>query len=348
MTIKRLKVMVAGEKTPCLQALLKILSEDQDFEVTRCAPAELEIVRTVRKHKPCVILLAAPCGRRALPDLVSEIMIETPTPTLIICEASENSDAALKALKSGALCILRIPADEIAGRQAQLEREFRTNIKSMAQVKLVRRWRAKEKRTAHHNSSLTGENAKIVAIAASTGGPAALQNILGRLPTTLTVPILVVQHIAPGFVESVVSWLNDSIALPVCIARNGELLRPGTVYFAPDDHHLGVGRTGAIALSRAAPIGGFRPAADHLFESVAKVFNGGTLAVILTGMGQDGFKGLQMVKAHGGRVIAQDETSCVVFGMPRVAIEEGIADRILSPLEISDAVLSLAMEPKND
>src|SRR5581483_243287 len=184
----------------------------------------------------------------------------------------------------------------------------------------------------------------IVAIAASTGGPAALQQLLAGLPGDFPAPILVVQHIASGFVEGLASWLNSNCSLRVKLALQGEPLSPGTVYVAPDGSHLGVGDRARILLSAAPPIGGFRPSASHLFESVAKAFGPASLHVILTGMGQDGLAGLKAARASGARIFAQDEASSVVFGMPGAAVAAGLADEVLPLPSVAGQILATVRE----
>ena len=142
-------------------------------------------------------------------------------------------------------------------------------------------------------------------------------------------PILVVQHIAIGFAEGFAKWLDDASRLRVRIARAGDPLRPGNVYVAPDDRHLGVSERSTIVLSEAPTVGGFRPSGTLLFESVSRLFGPATLGVILTGMGSDGVDGLRAVKAAGGKVIAQDEQSSDIFGMPAAAAAAGVVDMVL-------------------
>jgi two-component system chemotaxis response regulator CheB len=138
--------------------------------------------------------------------------------------------------------------------------------------------------------------------------------------------VLLVQHIAPGFVDGLAAWLNTAASLPVRVAADGDPLEAGIVYLAPDDHHLCVPAPSRIAIARSAPVAGFRPSATVLFESVARAFGRSALAVILTGMGDDGVAGLRAIRQHGGRIVAQDEETSVVFGMPGAAAAAGLAD----------------------
>lgn len=179
---------------------------------------------------------------------------------------------------------------------------------------------------------------RVVAIAASTGGPAALYRLLSELPGNFTAPILVVQHISRGFIPGLASWLNAASRLRVKIADAGDPLLPSTVYLAPDDRHLAVTGGKTVALASVEPVCGFRPSASSLFDSVAEVFGSGVVAVVLTGMGSDGVAGLGAVRRRGGYVLAQDEESSVVFGMPKAAAEAGLVDEVL-PLDAMAARL---------
>jgi two-component system chemotaxis response regulator CheB len=220
----------------------------------------------------------------------------------------------------------------------------------MAQVKVVQRWGSsnpalrpkgmtlassgrisgeRQRFTPGGVRSVSGERPRIVAIGASTGGPAALRHILSELPADFGVPVLVVQHIANGFVGGLALWLKGCTKLRVRIATAGETATKGSVYIAPDDWHLGIRDDYRIVLSNEPPIGSFRPSASHLFSSAASAFGGATVAIILTGMGDDGLHGLRAVHAAGGLVIAQDEASSVIYGMPREAVRAGIADAVL-------------------
>jgi two-component system chemotaxis response regulator CheB len=180
--------------------------------------------------------------------------------------------------------------------------------------------------------------AAIVAIAASTGGPPALARILAALPANLDVPVVVVQHISDGFERGMARWLGELSALPVRVADRSGGLRAGEVLVAAPGMHLGVSERGATAFSSSPAIGGFRPSATYLFRSAAAAYGAGALAVVLTGMGNDGAAGLSDVKRAGGSVIAQDEDSSIVYGMPRAAVATGMVDRVLSVDEIAPAI----------
>jgi two-component system chemotaxis response regulator CheB len=181
----------------------------------------------------------------------------------------------------------------------------------------------------------------VVAIAASAGGLKALTVLLSALPVALPAAVVVVQHLAPDHISYMAKILGERIALPVHQARDGERLRPGIVYVAPPDYHVLLRRNGAITLSHTAQVHFVRPSADVLFESVAANWGPRCIAVVLTGAGSDGARGIQAVKRAGGTVIAQDEATSEFFGMPGAAIQTGSVDLILPLDEIAGALVAL-------
>lgn len=183
--------------------------------------------------------------------------------------------------------------------------------------------------------------AKVVAMGASTGGPAILQTILGGLPASFPAPILVVQHVSPDFLEGLVCWLAGTTGLPVHIARPFEPALPGHVYFAPPDAHLGITRQRVLILSRGACEHGVRPSVSCLFRSVARHLEAGSIGVLLSGMGRDGAEELRLMKERGACTIAQDSESSPIHGMPGEAIRLGAAEMVLAAARISHALETL-------
>ncbi len=182
---------------------------------------------------------------------------------------------------------------------------------------------------------------ELVAIGASTGGPLAIEAVLKDLPDRFSAPILCVQHISDGFLPGFVSWLGTRCQRKVKIAVNGELPLSGVVYFPPDRRHLEVDGTGRLRLSDGPPVDRHRPSVTHLFASVATCYGSRAVGVLLSGMGSDGAEGLLALRRAGGRTIVQDEESCVVFGMPKVAIERGAAQWVLSLDQIASRITAL-------
>ncbi len=180
---------------------------------------------------------------------------------------------------------------------------------------------------------------EVIGICASTGGPRALLEVVGRLPADYRIPILVVQHMTPGFTAGLVDWLNSELALPVRLAHDDQKLAPG-VWFAPDGAHLKLEPNRRLGLDTDTLVGNHSPSGDVLLSSIARVARTGAVAVVLTGMGRDGAEGLAAVAAGGGRTIAQDEQSSGVYGMPRAATELG-ATTVLAPMAIGDELAAL-------
>jgi two-component system chemotaxis response regulator CheB len=180
---------------------------------------------------------------------------------------------------------------------------------------------------------------EVIGICASAGGPGALADVLGRLPPNFAIPILVVQHMTPGFLAPMVAWMDRNLALPVGLAGDGQQLAPG-IWFAPDETHLKLEATRRLRLDTETTPGNHRPSGDVLLSSLARVAGAQAVAVVLTGMGRDGADGLAAVAAAGGRTIAQDERSSGVYGMPRAAAESG-AKTVLCPAAIGDELAAL-------
>jgi two-component system chemotaxis response regulator CheB len=199
--------------------------------------------------------------------------------------------------------------------------------------------RATDRRPSGSASPSARPHSEVIGICASTGGPRALANVVGRLPADYGIPILVVQHMTPGFTAGLVAWLDKELALPVRLAYDGQQLAPG-VWFAPDGAHLKLEATRRLRLDPDTIVGNHRPSGDVLLRSLARVVGPRAVAVVLTGMGHDGAEGLAAVAAAGGRTIAQDERSSGVYGMPRVAAERG-AKAVLAPLAIGEELAKL-------
>lgn len=182
---------------------------------------------------------------------------------------------------------------------------------------------------------------RIVTIGASTGGPQALQTILTQLPPKFPVPVVCIQHISQGFLQGLVDWLGRECRLPVKIAPFGEVPAPGHIYFTPEAKHLEFDRAGRFVYSSAPPYSGHRPSVTVTFNSIAKSYGDSAVGILLTGMGRDGADGMLSIAQSGGLTIAQDEQSCVVFGMPKEAIALGAATHILPVKEISSLLVNL-------
>ncbi|MFB2922962.1 MULTISPECIES: chemotaxis-specific protein-glutamate methyltransferase CheB [Aerosakkonema] len=198
----------------------------------------------------------------------------------------------------------------------------------------------KTENSSHTSSVISHSKYQVIAIGASTGGPQALHTILGHLPSNLSVPVICVQHISEGFLQGLVDWLASECKLPVKIATMGDLPQPGTVYFPPEKRHLELNSQGKFVYSASPPQSGHRPSVTVTFKSVAHFYGRSAVGVLLTGMGSDGADGMLAISQAGGMTIAQNEASCVVFGMPKEAIALGGAQHILPIGEIAPFLLN--------
>lgn len=337
-----IRVVIASAAAERRAAIAAALDNDGGFAIVGEAQDGAAVVDRVRRLAPNVIVMDAVLPRVDAAAAISRIMSERPTPIVILASggAAREVALALEALRAGALTVTPPPPSLGATAEgAAPGAEFAALVAAMAELRVVRRWRA------GHAARPRGAIAKrrIVAMAASTGGPAALQRILAALPADYPLPILIVQHMTCGFVDGLAAWLDDMSAVRVKLAEQGETLAAGTAYVAPDACHLELAADATIALSRAPPVRGLRPSADVMFHAAARVFSAAVIAVILTGMGEDGIDGLRAVRGAGGRILVQDAASSVVFGMPRAAIAAGLADDVLPLAEIAPQLERMAV-----
>jgi two-component system chemotaxis response regulator CheB len=343
-----IRVLVAEDSATARELLIQVLSADPEIEVVGEARDGVEAVALTSSLRPDLVTMDIHMPRLDGLTATQEIMIATPTPIVIVTGSHRVRDveASMDTLRSGALEVLEKPPSPGSPGFDAAARRLVAVVKAMARVKVVRHWRraavpAQPTVVPGPTATIAGARVRVVAIACSTGGPAALQQLVSGLPAKFPAPILVVQHITVGFTEGLATWLGTVSPLRVKLAEHGEPLAAGTLYIAPDDRHLGINDRGGASLSTAPPIGGFRPSASYLFESVARASGAGALAIILTGMGDDGVVGLRAIVERGGGVIAQDEASSVVFGMPRAAIEAGLAHAVMPLDQIARRLASL-------
>jgi two-component system, chemotaxis family, protein-glutamate methylesterase/glutaminase len=327
--------VVVAEDSPTARALLiAVLGGEPDFEVVgECTDGD-DAVKLAKRLHPDVMTMDLHMPRMDGLEAIRRIMNEAPTRIVVVSNSIGSHDvrASMEALRAGALTAMPKPCGPGAPEFSEQSRQLTATVRAMSEVKVIRRWASGPSPATPLvacPASFVRKTPGIIVIGASTGGPAALHRLLSDLPARIAVPVVVVQHIAHGFLPGLVDWLNSVSKLPVKIAQDGERLAEGTVFIAPDAHHLSLSNRNALALNTGAPFGGHRPSVTALFESAARVYGAEALAVILTGMGNDGVEGLAAVHRAGGHVIAQDEQSSVVFGMPGAAIHAGVAHEVL-------------------
>ncbi len=341
-----INVLVVEDSPVVREFLIHILSSDPDITVIATACDGEEALDLVRRHRPDVITMDIHMPKLNGLETTRLIMETNPTP-IVIVSGSENTHEVVTtfdAMDAGALAVLRRPAGIGHIDHQAMARDMVQTIKLMSEVKVVRRWshmRSAAPALRPANMGLIRESAqvRVVAMGASPGGPSAIEAILTALSKNFPVPILIVQHMAAGFVRGFVQWLASSSSLPVHVATHGELPLPGHVYIAPDEYQMKVERGGRIALTKDELENGLRPSVSYLFRAVAEVYGCDAVAGLLTGMGRDGANELRLLKELGAVTFAQDRDSSVVNGMPGEAIKLDAAMLVL-PLEKIAAALT--------
>ena len=347
-----IRVLVAEDSPTARALLVSMLSSDAGITVIGEARNGTEAVALADTLRPDLITMDVQMPEIDGLEATVRIMTRAPVPIIVVSSLASGSEVelSLEATRAGALMVLPKPEGPRSPHFEEQRAQLVSAVKAMAQVKVVRRWGSsnlalrpkslasatlgrvsgeRPRLTPPNMRAVGSERPRVVAIGASTGGPAALRDLFAALPADFRVPVLVVQHISKGFVGGLALWLGGSTKLRVRVAAAGDVAAKGTIYVAPDDHHLGIRDDYRIVVSSDPPVGSFRPSASHLFSSAANAFGSATVAVILTGMGDDGLQGLREVHAAGGLVIAQDEASSVIYGMPREAVRAGIAHVVL-------------------
>ncbi len=343
---RMVRVLIVDD-SPTTQALLRALLEtDHSICVIGTASDGRQAVEKTLLLKPDLITMDLQMPVMDGFEATERIMELRPTPIVVVSAGlgSPELEFSFRALKVGALDVIRKPVGSSHQDYEIIREQLVSVVRNMAEVRVVRRRPIGLGRTGVNSLEGSGEvliasrrkAPGVLAIGSSTGGPAVLNAIFKALPPTFSIPILVVQHMTIGFTSGLVDWLRHESGLPIDIATDGHAFKPGRITVAPDDVHMILRDRSRIGLLPGEKVSFVRPSATLLFESVAHTFGADSLGILLTGMGDDGARGLSAIRDAGGTTIAQDEASCVVFGMPRAAIERHAAQYVLSPAEIVD------------
>lgn len=333
---KPVRVLVVDDSALMRKLIPQILQTDNSIEVVGTAIDGNFGLKKIEELRPQVVTLDLEMPGMGGLDMLKEIMRRHRIPVIVVSSHSTNSaTATLKALSLGAFDFVAKPAD-VSSRMQEITRELIAKIKAAAHSRGVQIHSQMDlptpATTQKSKAAVAREPSKVIAIGISTGGPQSLQYLLSQFPGDFPGSIVVVQHMPDGFTEMFARRLDESCALNVKEAQSGDLLLAGRVLVCPGNRHMKVKKLplGDIAiLSDDPPVNGHRPSADVMFKSVAEEFGEQAIGVLMTGMGEDGANGLGMIKASGGLTIAQGEQSCVVFGMPKAAIERGNVMRVV-------------------
>ncbi len=351
------KVLIVEDSAVAREVLTRILSSDPDIEIIGTANNGEEALRFLEHQRPDVVTMDIIMPRMDGYQTTRKIMESKPLPVVIVSASvsREEVEKTWKAVDAGAVAVLEKPGfGDIGVKGGHAEKLIET-VKIMSQVKVVgRRGRPKSIERAPIGVTpvsspvqMPALGIQIVAIGASTGGPPALREILVRLPPDFDAPILVVQHISPGFTQGFVDWLNGSCPLNVQLGRNGEKALPGNVYVAPDSCQMGISHSGMIRIQPDNPKDGIAPSVARLFKSTVEAFGERSIGVLLTGMGRDGASELKLMRDKGAQTIAQDEESSIIYGMPGEAAKLGAVKYSL-PIEKIGEMLCNLVKRKSD
>lgn len=338
---KCVRVLVVEDSQLESQIMIRLLSSDPGIRIIGTAANGAEGVRLAIALRPDLITMDLDMPVMGGLDAIEVIMRECPIPILVLTSRTD-AQFAYEAISRGALEVMENPS--FAGVDGS---RFIHKIKLLARVQVIRHIKGKT-RTGPGKAEETGRGIKfascrqMVAIASSLGGPQALGKILSRLPADFPVPIVVAQHIATGFVKGFADWLNQKTLLEVQVAASGVVPKPGEVLIAPPEYNMRLTKTGKIELLPIVLHQIYQPSCDTLLCSVAQVYDRAAIGIILTGMGDDGVKGMAKIKAAGGITIAQEKQSCSVYNMSRLVVESGTADYVLTAENIAEKLIRVA------
>ncbi|HET7871960.1 MAG TPA: chemotaxis response regulator protein-glutamate methylesterase [Terriglobales bacterium] len=343
--VGKIRVLVVDDSAFMRKVLHGIITSDPQLDVCGEAKDGREAVEQVELLKPDVISMDINMPRMDGLEATEIIMTKNPRPILIVSsESHDGAEVTLKSLQLGAIDFVAKPSGGIDLDMSSVRDELCRKLKMAAKVRVVRT-AARQRRSQEngagaqvHRDLLPLPQIKgagkfpLIVLASSTGGPATLMKLIPQFPHDFPGAVLLVQHMPGNYTGQFSKQLAEVSHMKVKEAEAGEIVVPGQIYVCPGGSHMRISTTGRVALENGERINGYRPCADLTLESAADYAGGNAIGVVLTGMGNDGAKGVQAVQAAGGHVIAQDESTAVIFGMPQEAIRSGAVELVL-PLE---------------
>ena len=352
-----IKVLVVDDSAFVRRMLTSIIEKDKDIQVIATATNGEEAVAKAKQHDPDVITMDIEMPKMSGLQALERIMKEHPCPVIMLSAmTNEGAEETLRALELGALDYMpKLNADSTTDMR-HLESELNPKLKALARRKAFMRLRfrtatgsafgAMAPTGAAMTRPLSGNEVgpfELVAIGVSTGGPLAVQKVLCGLPGNFPVPILIAQHMPPAFTGPFAARLDGMCALTVKEALPAERVMPGHVYICPGGKHLRLENRDATltaVVTEEPKTALYKPSANVLMETVGLALGRRALGVMLTGMGNDGLEGTKVLKAKGGRVLAQSEATCVVYGMPKAVVDANLADEVVDLNGMASAILA--------
>ncbi|MEB6336531.1 protein-glutamate methylesterase/protein-glutamine glutaminase [Serratia rhizosphaerae] len=339
--MSKIRVLSVDDSALMRQLMCEIVNNHADMEMVATAPDPLVARDLIKKFNPQVLTLDVEMPRMDGLEFLEKLMRLRPMPVVMVSSLTgKGSEITLRALELGAIDFVTKPQLGIREGMLAYSELIAEKIRTAARARLPSRTRAAAPPILSHTPLLSSE--KLIAIGASTGGTEAIRQVLQPLPAT-SPALLITQHMPPGFTRSFAERLNKLCQITVKEAEDGERVLPGHAYIAPGDRHLELARSGAnyqVKLHDGPPVNRHRPAVDVLFRSVAQFAGRNAVGVILTGMGNDGAAGMLEMHRAGAYTLAQDEASCVVFGMPREAIAGGGVSEVVELERMSQRMLA--------
>jgi two-component system chemotaxis response regulator CheB len=347
---RRIKVLVVDDSSFARSTIVAKLTTDPEIEIAGQARDGIEAVEKVKELKPAVVTMDVTMPRMDGLVALDRIMVECPTPVVMLSAlTAEGAEATVRALELGAIDFFLKPSIANPAGVDKSTSDLITKIKVASKVKVSRRRKAAvldrvRPRTEKPVKRRSTRIERVVVIGSSTGGPQALSHVIPELPGDIPALILIVQHMPQGFTRSLADRLDQLSQLDVKEAQEGDQIGPGLVLLAPGDYHMIVNMNGKIGLNQGPPECGVRPSVNLTMEAVARIYGSSAVGVVLTGMGSDGTRGASLIKAGGGRVIVEDESTCAVYGMPASVVAAGKADSILPRHKIAGEIVRICQE----
>lgn len=341
----KIRVLTVDDSALMRQVLGELLAHDPDIEVIGSAPDPYVAREKIKALNPDVLTLDVEMPRMDGLTFLEKLMRGHPMPVVMVSSLTEvGCQTTLRALELGAVDFITKPKIDLREGMKELSEDLKEKVKAAAKASIRARatGNGETPRPKALSSAMLKTTDTIIAIGASTGGTEALKDVLEVLPPN-TPPIVITQHMPEHFTKTFADRLNSLCRISVKEAEDGDSVLPGHALIAPGSYHMTLARSGAryiVRINQDPPVNRHRPSVDVMFASVAQYAGSNSVGVILTGMGGDGARELLTMKQAGAFTIAQDEASCVVFGMPKEAIKLGAADRILPLQEIPSAILS--------